>query len=432
MEANQNNFEAWQEMAANAPESVIETLRSKSAAQTPEMQRAFIASTSKKESILNDIQASQALEDAPLRGVPYLLQDLFDVADFPTQCGAPFPEPFEHLLDGSCLLHQELKDAGAYLLAKTVPSEFGIDQRGRNKTFGECPHPNSRRFICGGGSGSSAYALKKGWAPLAFGLDSSAGIRIPAAFNGLFGFRMGNNDYARKGTFPIIPSLESVGFLTTNGKDLQTVIETFYPTAEGIEQRTPRGYRMEDPTIPLDPDLKAGMMSLTRSLDIDDSPYINKILRIAFKASNEAFSTIESRELYSIHQYWVEEYRSRYDEAVIRRIEAGQICTSEKAELANDIQLTIREAMIDFFKEYDYLAIPISSRPTPEKVEWSGQLENNLLRLNSPTSLTFLPALILPFPCGEGRFSAIQLILNPRKIHLTAAILEQVNSFYHS
>lgn len=430
MDQMENSFAAWCALARDEPERLADHFLGRCAQLPPESLRAFIASHPDRDRLAQDIKAACAKEDAPLAGVPYMLQDLFDVEDLPTRCGAGFQEPFDVPLEDGSLLYHKLKSLGAALLAKTVPGEFGISLRGRNKNFGDCPHSEGLRYVCGGGSGTSAYAVKAGWVPLAFGLDSSAGIRIPAAFHGLFGFRMGNNDYARDGVFPIVPSLESVGWVCAQIDDLQSTIEAFHPRPLAMEPSTPAGFLLDDPSIPLSPTLKAGMLGLVRHLDTDYSPDLNKSLCKAFKEAFEAFATIESRELYSIHQYWVEEYRSRYDESLLRRIEAGQICNAEKADHAAAIQQGIRECMVDFFRKYDYLAIPINPSPNPEKADWCGQFENDLCRLNAPSSLTFLPALILPFPCQEGRHSAVQLIINPRKVHLTRTILEQVRTFY--
>jgi Asp-tRNA(Asn)/Glu-tRNA(Gln) amidotransferase A subunit family amidase len=428
-----NSFAAWRTMAQNEPQRLVDRFLGKCKLLPAESRRAFIASNSDRDTLIQNIKAATAHEDAPLAGVPYMLQDLFDVDGLPTRCGAPFQAPFEVSLEDGALLYHKLTSLGAALLAKTVPSEFGIDLRGRNKSFGDCPHADGLRYICGGGAGTCAYAVSAGWAPIAFGLDSSAGIRIPAAFHGLFGFRMGNNAYAKEGVFPIVPSLESIGWVTAQPEDLQTSIEAFFPLPkipDPAQVATPRGYLLEDPAISLHHELKTSLMNLVRHLDIDDRPAPNKTLCQAFKESSEAFATIESRELYSIHQYWIEESGPRYSEALLRRIEAGQICTPDKADRAASIQQHLRETMVEFFRNYDYLAIPISPTPTPVKSAWSGQLENDLLRLNAPGSLTFLPILVLPFECDDGRHSAIQLILNPQKIHQTGKILQQVQPFY--
>mgnify|MGYP001817873222 CR=1 FL=1 len=241
---------------------------------------------------------------------------------------------------------------------------------------------------------------------------------------------MSNNAYAREGVIPITPSLESVGWVNKNFSDLRKTFTALHPISAKGSDEAPRGYLYNDPTIRLDPDLKLGLMHLVRSFQVDETPGINKKLCICFRLAAEAYSTIESRELYSIHQYWIDEYRERYDERLLRRIESGQICTADKAEMATSIQQTVREVMVDFFQKYDYLIMPISTSPTPRKSDWSGQLENDLFRLNAPTSLAGLPSLILPFHCDDRRHSAAQIVINPHKINLVPAILEQIKEFY--
>ncbi|MDQ8194948.1 amidase family protein [Coraliomargarita sp. SDUM461004] len=425
-----NSFAEWRRITRGAPDRLVSLFLNRLETLPAETRRALLAAIPDTDTLLQNSQAASELKDAPLSGIPYMLQDLFDIQELPTRCGAPFQEPFETPLEDSSLLYHKLTSLGAILLAKTVPSEFGIDPRGRNLSFGSCPHADGLRYICGGGAGACAHAVSAGWVPIAFGLDSSAGMRIPAAFHGLFGFRMGNNVYAREGVFPIVPSLDSVAWITAQIEDLQSSIAAICPTPPTQQIESPRGYLLNDPSIQLDPNLKINMMELTRYLDVHDTPRPNKALCKAFKESSEAFATIESRELYSIHQYWIEEYRTRYPEHLLRRIEAGQICNAEKADKAALTQQRVRETMVNFFQEYDYLIIPISASPTPDRADWSGQISNDLIRLNAPTSLSFLPALILPFPCDEGRHSAVQLLINPRKVQLCSKIIDQVKGFY--
>lgn len=429
-EAN-NSFSEWKNRAQENPEGLADLFLGKFELLPPESQLAFVASHPERDVLIQGIKASCADPEAPLAGVPYMLQDMFDVDGLPTRCGAPFQDPFDAPLEDACLLYQKLKSMGAALIAKTVPSEFGVDARGRNPSFGDCPHADSIRFVSGGGAGACAYAVKNGWAPIAFGLDSCAGVRIPVAFHGLFGFRMGNNAYAREGVFPIIPSIESVGWMTNTAEDLITSIRAFHPKPQIAEFAKPlSGYLLSDPSIPLDPDVKSGLMNLVRHLDLDDHPNTNKTLCKAFKSAGEALSIIQGRELYSIHQYWIDEYRPKYDDDLLRLIDAGNICTSEQAESAAATHQQIREAMVNFFNGYDYLVIPISPTATPKKTDWCGQLENDLLRLNAPATLSFLPAIMLPFSCGEGRHGAVQIILNPRKSHRCTEIIEQLKDLY--
>lgn len=426
-----NSFKDWQTRAHENPEYLADNFLAKFELLPPESQRAFIASCPERDVLVQNIKAACADPEAPLAGVPYMLQDMFDVDELPTRCGAPFQDPFDPPLEDACLLYQKLKSMGAAMIAKTVPSEFGVDARGRNPSYGDCPHAEGVRFVSGGGAGACAYAVKNGWVPIAFGLDSCAGVRMPAAFHGLFGFRMSNNDYAREGVFPIIPSIDSVGWMTATAEDLAASIEAFYPKPKLVEKTKPlNGYLLSDPSIPIDSEVKVGLMNLVRHLNLDDHPDINKTLCKAFKSAGEALVTIQGRELYSIHQYWIEEYRAKYDNDLLRLIDAGQICNAKQAERAAFIHQKTREALVAFFNDHDYLVIPISPTSTPEKSDWSGPLENDLLRLNAPASLSFLPALILPFDCDENRHSAVQIIINPRKTHRCTEIIEQLKEFY--
>ena len=78
------------------------------------------------------------------------------------------------------------------------------------------------------------------------------------------------------------------------------------------------------------------------------------------------------------------------------------------------------------FKDYDFIVLPVSPLASPHKTEWDTVVEEDLLELNAPLSLSFLPALIIPYPCGEDRFNAAQLIFNPRKLDLVPKVLEQI------
>lgn len=420
------NFKAWQSLARKDPRQISEKFLDRYEALTPENRKALIAAHPERGRLLQAIKAACAMEKAPLAGVPYILQDMFDIRDLPTRCGAAFAEPFEAPLEDSCLLAQTLGNHGAALLAKSVPSEFGWDMRGHNPSFGDCPHANGLRYVCGGGAGTCAHAVAGGWAPIAFGLDTCAGIRIPAAFHGLFGFRMENNNYAREGVFPLVPSLDAVGWVTANMEDLLSSLKVFYRLEDPGESPEPRGYLLKDSLQSISPESKAGLMELTRPLDIDDEPAVGKMLAKRFQPGAKAFQTIQNRELYTIHQYWIEEYRNYYDPHLLKRIEAGRSYSPAESDEASINQQNIRASLISFFRDYDYLILPISPLASPEKTEWDAALEEELLQLNAPLSLAFLPALILPYQCGEGKFNAAQIIVNPRKLQVVPKLLAQL------
>ena len=425
------NFEQWQARGQQSPQRVVDAFLTALQPLAEPERRAWMAATPSGSALLQSLDHALSAAEQPLAGVPYVLQDLFDVDGLPTACGAPFTELFDLPAEDSSRLHEKLRALGACLFAKTVPAEFGIDAQGRNPTFGDCPHPENHAWLAGGGAGSAARAVSAGLVPLAFGLDTAGGIRIPAAFQGLFGFRMENNHEARDGVFPIIPSIESVGWLNHCLADLRTTFRALYPSAS--QQRcddAPRGYVIGSLGSTLSSEVNAGLCGIARALNIDEDPQLGRQLAPTLGRALAAYQTLEARELYHVHQYWLEEYREQYDAAVLERIDRGQQCRSVDAEACAQGQQRTRIALSKFFERYDYLLLPICPEPTPDQSAWSAELQHATMQLIAPASLAFLPALILPFSCANGRHSAAQIILNPRKLHIVPALLEQLSGYY--
>lgn len=431
MTAQRLSISDWQRLAKEDPEQVVSRFFSRYEKLQQQDRRAFIAAHAEPGSLLREIKRGAAMDEQLLAGVPYCLQDMFDINGLPTRCGAPFSEPFEGTVDEQCLLAQKLSGFGAVHLAKTVPAEFGWSARGSNRQFGDCPHPLGAEFIAGGGAGASARAVSEGWAPMAFGLDTCAGIRVPAAFHGLYGFRMETNLLAHEGVSPIVPTLESVGWMTANIEDLTTSFEAFYASQSYQTNATadsPRGFFHVDSLQHICRKSKAGLMQLVRSLDVDDDPEVYKKLAAAFRSSAKSFQTIQNRELYAVHHYWVDEYRDQYDTDLLRQIEAGRRYSPAECEEASNIQLDLRACLMEFFRAYDYIVLPISPLASPNDSDWDSALEASLQMLNAPLSLSLLPALIIPFHCSDGKCNAAQIMISPDKLNIIPALLKRIAS----
>lgn len=424
------NFKDWQNKVRTNPAQTAADLENRARSLSSNEFKSVFATLLDAEKINAQFKQISRAESAPLSQVPFLLQDMFDVKDCPTGSGAPLKELFADPADSSSRLYQELIDLGACYIGKIQPSEFGIDPGGGNPTFGDCQHPLSNKYLTGGGAGAAAAAVKKGYAPLAFGLDTYGGVRIPAAFMGLFGFRMENNRLAREGVFPIAPSIESAGFLVNSLEDLETTFKALYKFKSVSSDKAVNGCFVTDLTGDVSLEIKQGMMKLCRALEAYENLSVSTRLARDFKDAGTALNVILSRELYSIHKYWIEEYEDKYDPHLLQFIENGMDCSPSAAETASQTQGHIRRSILKVFETYDYILLPISTVPNPLKEEWSQDMEDSTIHLNAPASLGFLPALILPFTCGGERLSAAQLLINPNKLELVPSILEKVQSYY--
>jgi len=221
-----------------------------------------------------------------------------------------------------------------------------------------------------------------------------------------------------------------MGFFTNSIRDLESVFKALYAFDLLTSNETPRGCFVPDISGAVSSEIKAGLMKLTRCLGIEEDPYISTELTRCLKDAKTALDVILSREMYSVHRYWIDEYETAYDPHLLQFIENGKDCSPATAEAASETQLIIRSKFSEIFCEYDYILLPISSEANPQKDEWSQEMEDEIIHLIAPASLAFLPTVVLPFSCLADRHSAAQILVNPHKLHLIPAILKLAQNYY--
>jgi Asp-tRNA(Asn)/Glu-tRNA(Gln) amidotransferase A subunit family amidase len=135
-----------------------------------------------------DDQVATGEEVGPLAGIPVGVKDLEDAAGYRTTYGSP---AFERVaLAQTDAEHvARLKQAGAIVVGKTNTPEVGHKADTRNAVWGTTRNPWSLDRSPGGSSGGSGAALAAGMVPLCTGSDGGGSIRIPAAVNGMSGFK---------------------------------------------------------------------------------------------------------------------------------------------------------------------------------------------------------------------------------------------------
>jgi aspartyl-tRNA(Asn)/glutamyl-tRNA(Gln) amidotransferase subunit A len=155
--------------------------------------------------------------EAPLRGVPLAVKDLFCTAGVPSQSGS-------RILQGYCPPYTatavaRLAAAGAPLLGKTNQDEFAMGSSNENSAFGPVLNPWDRGRVPGGSSGGSAAAVAAGLAPWALGTDTGGSIRQPAALCGIVGLKPTYGAVSRYGMIAFASSLDQAGPLTRDVTD---------------------------------------------------------------------------------------------------------------------------------------------------------------------------------------------------------------------
>ncbi|HEY7579840.1 MAG TPA: amidase [Acetobacteraceae bacterium] len=140
-------------------------------------------------------------ELGPLHGVPVAVKDLIPTAGIRTTWGSLIFK--DHVPDRDSVAVARLKQAGAIVLGKTTTPEFGQQCLTQAPLFGRTRNAWRADRSSGGSSGGSAVAVAAGLVPIAVATDGGGSTRIPAACNGLVGFKQGlgvvPQEYAQDG-----------------------------------------------------------------------------------------------------------------------------------------------------------------------------------------------------------------------------------------
>lgn len=126
-------------------------------------------------------------EARPLEGIPLAIKDEMPVAGQPWSMGSLVYRDL--VADETSPLAQRMLDAGCVQHARSTTPEFSCAGFTQSRIHGVTRNPWNPEYGVGGSSGGSGAALAAGSTTLAGGSDIGGSIRIPAAFNGVVGFK---------------------------------------------------------------------------------------------------------------------------------------------------------------------------------------------------------------------------------------------------
>jgi aspartyl-tRNA(Asn)/glutamyl-tRNA(Gln) amidotransferase subunit A len=112
-------------------------------------------------------------------------------------------------------------EAGLISLGKVNMTEFAFSAMGLNPHYGTPRNPRDTKAhrAPGGSSSGSAVAVASGLVPCAIGSDTGGSVRIPAAFNGIVGYKTAEGRIDKRGAFPLSTTLDTVGPLARTVED---------------------------------------------------------------------------------------------------------------------------------------------------------------------------------------------------------------------
>ena len=157
----------------------------------------------------------------PLAGLSFGVKDLFHVAGYPTSGGQPFVLAMSGIKTKTAPAVQQLLDAGARFVGKTVTDEFAFSMNGNNVHFGAPLNGAVPDRISGGSSSGSASAVSNNLCDFALGSDTGGSVRAPANHCGLYGIRPTHGRITLADVMELSPSLDTCGYFT---RDVETFV----------------------------------------------------------------------------------------------------------------------------------------------------------------------------------------------------------------
>ena len=174
------------------------------------------------------LAAAKAIENRPgaralpLYGVPFGVKDSIDVEGVPTTLSCP---DYAYVATSTAPCVQRLLDAGALYVGKTNLDQFATGLNGTRTPYTVPRSVFGGDMISGGSSSGSALAVALGQVPFAVATDTAGSGRVPAALNGIIGFKPSRGLISTVGLVPACKSLDCITMMAGSIDDVDRVFD---------------------------------------------------------------------------------------------------------------------------------------------------------------------------------------------------------------
>ena len=177
----------------------------------------------RREAMDRDRERRDGRVRGPLHGIPVLIKDNYGTTDMATTAGSIALAGF--VTDHDAFQVTKLREAGAIIIGKTNLHEFAAGITTVGSMIGQTCNPYDPTRIPGGSSGGTAAGISASYAVIGWGSDTCGSIRIPSAFNNLFGLRPTKGLSSTAGIVPLSHTQDVGGPLARTVMDLAIALD---------------------------------------------------------------------------------------------------------------------------------------------------------------------------------------------------------------
>jgi Asp-tRNA(Asn)/Glu-tRNA(Gln) amidotransferase A subunit family amidase len=329
-----------------------------------------------------------------LDGETVAVKDLFAVAGH--RVGAGNPAWLEHAPRerSHAWAVERLLAAGAAVQGIARTDEFAYSLAGTNAHYGTPPNPRAPGRISGGSSSGSASAVAGGHVTIGLGTDTGGSIRVPSAYQGLWGIRTTHGAVPKDGLLALAPSFDTVGWMTRAPQLLGAAAEVLLPddsVVPGELVTCTALVRLADLDVV---DAMAGLAAVAHEVEWPLAPIPQWLA---------AMQTLQAWEAWQVWGEWLTTRLHTLGADVRARFERAASISSEVAAAAVEevaaARGTIRELLGD-----RVLLLPSASSVAPPSGDQAAldAVRQATMQLTCLAGIAGLPAVNVPVTTADG------------------------------
>jgi 2-dehydropantoate 2-reductase len=355
--------------------------------------------------VIAELSPSRRAADGSLHGIAVAVKDNIDVAGVVTTNASTVAVPPPASADAPAVAR--LRDAAADLLCKTNLLEYAAGSV--NPVYGMTYNPHDPTRTSGGSSSGSAALVAAAVCDYALGTDTGGSIRIPAAYCGIVGLKPTYGLVPLDGVFPLSPTLDHVGTLTTTVAQTAALLAVI--AAQPIELRPVNGLRVGVLRTQVDdPEITDGVRArIAEALDtlaaagfelVDvDLPELALV--------DSSLGGILLKEAWDVHRERFEREADGYGPGTRALLELASRATDDDYGQALADRERIAAAFARVLDDVAVLAGPTVAYVAPPEDPPVGTPEGELEgRFTGPYNVAGLPAVSVPCGLAEGPLPA--------------------------
>ena len=193
-----------------------------------------------------EIEKRAGARTLPLYGVPFGVKDSIDVEGVPTTLACP---DYAYVATATAPVVRRLLNAGALYVGKTSLDQFATGLNGTRTPYTVPRSVYGGDMISGGSSSGSALAVALGQVPFAVATDTAGSGRVPAALNGVVGFKPSRGLISTVGLVPACKSLDCISVMAGSIDDIDRVFEVMAARDDNDAWSRDRGPRYDGAPI---------------------------------------------------------------------------------------------------------------------------------------------------------------------------------------